>query len=160
MQIIKQSKYKEFNQKNDDAKLIFVNTIITFALKIFVLTFGLIRVFLINKFLGISNYGILNIMMAVTPFALIFISGSNDYSIFRILKNKNGNKTNLNKIMNEQIAEMHESAILSLFFVVLLMIIAAFVFKSNNLETWMTVLFILSNSLDLLMFAFIVPYTQ
>ena len=160
MQIIKQSKYKEFNQKNDDAKLIFVNTIITFALKIFVLTFGLIRVFLINKFLGISNYGILNIMMAVTPFALIFISGSNDYSIFRILKNKNGNKTNLNKIMNEQIAEMHKSAILSLFFVVLLMIIAAFVFKSNNLETWMTVLFILSNSLDLLMFAFIVPYTQ
>ncbi|MBO6095424.1 hypothetical protein J6P11_05515 [bacterium] len=160
MQIIKQSKYKEFNQKNADAKLIFVNTIITFALKIFVLTFGLIRVFLINKFLGISSYGILNIMMAVTPFSLIFISGSNDYSIFRILKNKNGDKTNLNKIMNEQIDEMHKNAILSLFFVVLLMIVAAFVFKSNNLETWMTVLFILSNSLDLLMFAFIVPYTQ
>ena len=160
MYILKQTEFKKNTNKKFNIRLVINNSLITLLLKVFVLSYGIIRTFLINKYLGVSSFGILNIMMTFTPLALIFISASNDYSIFRVLKNKNSNKNILNRIINEQIIEIRKSGIISLFFVGLLMVMASFVFKSNYLTNWMTILFIASNSIDILMFAFVVPYTQ
>lgn len=160
MNFIKQNKYKQFDKKLSDAKSITANSLITLFLKVLVITYGFIRVFLINKYLGVSSYGVLNIMMTITPLALIFITGSNDHSIFRILKNKDKDKKELRRIINEQIIEMRKSAVISFFLVILLMLCGAFIFKSTNLQNWMTVLFILSNSIETMILAFVVPYTQ
>ena len=160
MQILRKTEFKKTDNKKNNIKLVITNGSITLILKVFVLSYGIIRTFLINKYLGVSSFGILNIMMTFTPLALIFISASNDYSIFRVLKNKNANKNILNKIINEQIIEIRKSGVISLFFICLLMIVGNFILKSNYLTNWMTILFIASNSIDVLTFAFIVPYTQ
>ncbi|MBO6042681.1 hypothetical protein J6P52_06095 [bacterium] len=133
MYILKQTEFKKNTNKKFNIRLVINNSLITLLLKVFVLSYGIIRTFLINKYLGVSSFGILNIMMTFTPLALIFISASNDYSIFRVLKNKNSNKNILNRIINEQIIEIRKSGIISLFFVGLLMVMASFVFKSNYL---------------------------
>ncbi|MBO6073215.1 hypothetical protein J6P59_06475 [bacterium] len=134
MNFIKQNKYKQFDKKFSDAKSITANSLITLFLKVLVITYGFIRVFLINKYLGVSSYGVLNIMMTITPLALIFITGSNDHSIFRILKSKDKDKKELRRIINEQIIEMRKSAVISFFLVILLMLCGAFIFKSTNLQ--------------------------
>ena len=144
-----------------DGKKIIINIILYYGLRVFILSYGIIRIFLINIYLGISNFGLLNVMMLISPLCLFCISGCQDKSNFILYKYSLINDfKSLNRLINEQIKEMRFYSFLSLFLVFFLMIISYFFVNSPGLNHITACLLILGNSVGMLSFGIILPYVQ
>lgn len=151
--------YKVIN-KSDKAKII-INVFLYYGLRVFILSYGIIRIFLINIYLGVTNFGLLNVMMLISPLSLFFISACQDKSNFILYKYSLTNDYQMiNKLINEQIKEMHYYTFFSLFIVGFIMIISYFFVNSPGLNHLTACLLILGNSIGMLSFGIVLPYVQ
>lgn len=134
------------------------NISIYLILKISLVIFTIIRIFLFNIYLGIENFGLLNIMITISPFALFLIQAIQNKSMYIFFKPSSINNYDLiNKLINEQIKNIRFFTIFSIFLVILLMIFAYFFVNSPGISRWTASMLILANSLGLLSFSIIPP---
>ncbi|MBO6095354.1 hypothetical protein J6P11_05135 [bacterium] len=150
-----------FVNKFSDKKKIVINLVLYYGLRFFILAFGIIRIFLINIFLGVTNYGLLNVMMSITPISLFLITGTQQKSFYVLYKYAlSNNYEMLNKLINQQMKEMHFYSLLSIIFLLLMMTISYFFVNSAGLPRFVACLLILGNSLELLSLGIVLPYVQ
>ena len=158
-------KNKYFNtfkiKDQSDKKKILINLFLYYGLRIFVLSYGIIRIFLINIYLGVSNFGLLNIMMLVAPISLFMIIGFQNKCNFVLYKYAlTDDYKSLNKIINEQIKELRFFCFLSLFVLAGLMSITYFFVNSPGLTHLAACLLVLANSIGILSVGIVLPYVQ
>ncbi|MBO6072379.1 hypothetical protein J6P59_01795 [bacterium] len=132
-----------------------------YGLRIFVLSYGMIRIFLINIYLGVSNFGLLNIMMLIAPMSLFLISAFQAKSNYILYKySLVDDYKSLNIIINEQIKQMRVSTYISLFFLGGLMVLSYFLVNSPGLSHLTACLLIFVNSIGILSLGIVLPYVQ
>ena len=157
------SKRKLFFQifnKSDETKII-INVFLYYGLRVLLLSYGIIRIFLINIFLGITNFGLLNVMMLITPICLFFITASQSKSNYVLYKYALENDyLSLNRVISEQIREMRYFTFISLFFLGFMLIISYFFVNSPGLNGTIACLLILGNSIGTISFGLVLPYVR
>lgn len=153
--------YLLFNTNRSDKWKVKVNLIFYFSLRFFVLIYLIIRIVLINLYLGIENLGLINLALTVTPIFLVMISAIQTKSMY-VLYNctfKN-DYVKLNKIINEQINEMKFFSFISVFAIVFLILVSSFLLHSPGATPWLICLLIISSSVEYLLMGIILPYVQ
>ena len=105
------------NTKTSDQKKILINFFLYYGLRIFVIVYAIIRLYLINVYLGVANLGLLNIMMLIAPISLFLITSCQAKSNFILYKySLKHDYATLNKLINVQIKEMRFYSLISVFF--------------------------------------------
>lgn len=158
---IQQKKFTSKIINQSDRKKIILNLVLYYGFRIFVLVFGIIRTFLITIFLGITNYGLLNIMIMVAPVSLFLISACQEKSNVVLYKYAlTNNYEMLNKIISEQMKEMRLYAFISIFFLAIMVVISYFFVNSIGLTKLIACLLVIGSSIALLSNVLILPYVQ
>lgn len=159
---IKNKQFGDFKIKNQSDKTkVLINLFLYYGLRIFVLSYGMIRIFLINIYLGVSNFGLLNIMMLIAPMSLFLISAFQAKSNYILYKySLVDDYKSLNIIINEQIKQMRVSTYISLFFLGGLMVLSYFLVNSPGLSHLTACLLIFVNSIGILSLGIVLPYVQ
>ena len=160
LKIKKTSKFdsnKLINQS--DKKKILINVFLYYGLRFFVIIYAIIRLYLINVYLGVANLGILNIMMLFAPLSLFLITTCQYKSNFILYKYSLKNDyEQVNRIINEQIKEMRVYALISIFFLGGFMVISYFFVNSPGINHFTSCLLVFSNSIGTLSYGLVLPY--
>lgn len=160
MKIHKVTSFLTFpNSKASDQKKILVNFFLYYGLRIFVIIYAIIRLCLINVYLGVANLGLLNIMMLIAPISLFLISSCQAKSNFILYKyTLKHDYQSLNRLINNQIKEMRLYSFLSLFLLGIIMTISYFFVNSPGISHFTACLLVLGNSVGTLSFGLVLPY--
>lgn len=145
--------------KQTDKQKILTNLFLYYGLRFFMIGFSIIRLCLINIYLGVANLGLLNVMMVIAPISLFLISSCQSKSYYILYKYslKNDFKM-LNQLINEQIKCIRMYTYISLLFLGILMIISYFLVNSPGISHASACLLIFANSISTLSFAVVLPY--
>lgn len=140
---------------------VFLNTLLFALMQIFIISYSIIRFVLMDIYVGVTNYGLLSLIITVAPIAVVFISASQAKSLYVLYKfTLAKDYINLNKMINEQINEMKKNSFISLFSVIGLMIFSYFLVKSPELTNLISLLLVFAATIELLSMGIIVPYVQ
>lgn len=150
----------KYKVSNSDKKLLLKNLFFILVLRIFIIIYTIVRIILINRYIGVENYGLLNIMISIAPLALVLINGTQSKSMYALYKFSLKKKYDqLNIIIAQQVKEMRYYSLISWLFVLFLMLISYFFFSSPGLNGYIAALLVLANSIEFLSFGIIVPIT-
>lgn len=147
------------NKKTSDQRKILINFFLYYGMRIFVIVYAIIRLYLINVYLGVANLGLLNIMMLITPISLFLISSCQAKSNFILYKySLKHDYVSLNKLINIQIKEMRFYAFISIFILGIVMTISYFFVNSPGISHFTACLLVFANSAGTLSFGLVLPY--
>ena len=99
---------QEWFKTSKDRRKVIINLFLYYGLRFFLIGYGIIRIFLINIYLGVTNFGLFNVMMLITPISLFLISACEskaNYILYEYSLKKN--YVMVNKLLNEQMHKMH-----------------------------------------------------
>lgn len=160
LKVNKTSKFsttKLINQS--DKKKILINVFLYYGLRFFVIIYAIIRLYLINVYLGVANLGLLNIMMLIAPISLFLITTCQYKSNFILYKySLKKDYAQVNRIINEQIKEMRIYALISIIFLGGVMAISYFFVNSPGINHFTSCLLVFSNSIGTLSYGLVLPY--
>ena len=152
---------QEWFKTSKDRRKVIINLFLYYGLRFFLIGYGIIRIFLINIYLGVTNFGLFNVMMLITPISLFLISACEskaNYILYEYSLKKN--YVMVNKLLNEQMHKMHYYSFISIFFLGAMMAIAYFFVKSPGLTGTISCLLILANGIGPLLYGIVLPYVQ
>lgn len=142
-----------------DKKKILINVFLYYGLRFFVIIYAIIRLYLINVYLGVANLGLLNIMMLIAPISLFLITTCQYKSNFILYKySLKKDYVQVNHIINEQIKEMRIYALISIVFLAGFMAISYFFVNSPGINHFTSCLLVFSNSIGTLSYGLVLPY--
>lgn len=147
--------------KLNKSNKVLLNSIFFGSMQLIAIVYTIIRVFLMDIYLGVTNYGLLTLIIEIAPISVIFITSVQSKSLYVLYKYAlTKDFKNLNIIINQQINQIKKSVFISLFFVACLMIFSYFLVKSQGMSNFVALLLVLAATIEFLSFGIIVPYVQ
>lgn len=148
---------KSLKKKNE----IIINSLFFIVMQVMIIVYTIIRVFMMNIYVGVNNYGLLSLIITISPIAVVFITASQSKSLY-VLYNYALKKdyNNLNVTINQQINEIKKSSLISIISVVGLMLFSYFLVKSPGMSNFVSLLLVVASTIELLSVGLIVPYVQ